>query len=311
MFKSLPLKKSLVVLLAVAAMASMSACSSREVGEVQSSAAPTVSPTATPEPTPEKPKDIDPPDEIVEKIDAAYGINDDVKGWITVPNTTINNEILQNTDESLELWERNLYYERRNINEEYDFHGCFFADAGNVLSVDDKLTANTIIYGHNMDDDPNGDKFSPLMNYENEEFAENNPYIYITTPEDYMVFEVFSAFFTDTDFQYHLENPSTATLQGIIDGGRDRSVFDYDVQVSAANDKILTLSTCTYRYGAWSADGNYNTAQRFVVQARLVPDSEATKTTVEVMKNTDAVQPSFGNIYTDAQLEAWGITEYK
>ncbi len=330
MFSKDNLKKLLCVVLATTTMLAFAACDSREeetpdssdTSTSQSSSSSSVDdnddtsedssepigdnvedPTVdSGEDDPRPEPSISPEMTTLEKIEAAYKVNDDVKGWIEIPNTEIDNEILQSGD--------NIYYERRDITKTYNYYGSYFLDAGNVLTNRASLTANTIIYGHNMDDDPNGDKFAQLMKYRDQTFATNNPYIYVTTTEGELVFEVFSAFFTDIGFQYHLEKPDAATLQYIIDGGRARSEYDYNVNVTTS-DKILTLSTCTYVYGEWQADEDYNKAQRYVVQARLVPEGEALKTTASITKNPDPLQPSFGDFYSDAKLAEWGISQYK
>ena len=102
-----------------------------------------------------------------------------------------------------------------------------------------------------------------------------------------MVFQVYAVFYTDTGFQYHLENPDTATFDNIIKEARLRSELNYDVDVNTG-DKILTLSTCTYKFG-----GPSNTNQRFVVQARLLRAGEEIKDTVNVTKNPNPTAPNF------------------
>ncbi len=295
------LKKLLCAILATATILSFTACSSRDEEDPSSD---TSDESSTSQPIGD---DVDEPDasedsesvepeepeaETLNKLEAAIAQNDDVKGWITIPNTEIDNEILQNTNPNLSLVDRNLYYERRDITEAYNWYGCYFLDAGNVLTDRNSLTANTIIYGHNMDDDPNGKKFAQLTNYLDIEFAKNNPYIYVSTETDEMVFQVFSVFYTDTSFQYHLEKPDATTLQGIIDGGIERSEHIYDVDVDSG-DKILTLSTCTYVFPG----GENNKEQRLVIQAKLLAPGEDTATTVTVTDNPSPKQPTFSKQY--------------
>ena len=52
--------------------------------------------------------------------------------------------------------------------------------------------------------------------------------------------------------------------RNIITEARDRSEYDYDVTVSGT-DKILTLSTCSYKYGR-------RKDVRFVVMAKLLEE---------------------------------------
>ena len=222
----------------------------------------------------------EPEKETLDKIAAAQAQNSDVVGWLTIPNTTIDAEVLQKVGD-------NVYYERRDITQKYNWYGCYYADGGNTFGTRNDLTKNTIIYGHNMEDKANGLKFAQLMHYLDVDWASKNPYIYFSTPEDDMVFQVYAVFYTDTGFQYHLENPDTATFDNIIKEARLRSELNYDVDVNTG-DKILTLSTCTYKFG-----GPSNTNQRFVVQARLFRAGEEIKDTVNVTKNPNPKAPNF------------------
>lgn len=223
-----------------------------------------------------------------EKLDAAIKTNSDVVGWLKVPNTQIDNEILQSKD--------NEYYLRRDISKNYNWYGCYYADHENVIKTAKDLTLNTVIYGHNMEDRPNGKKFAQLFNYLNLDFAKNNPYIYVTTPQEELVFQVYAVYYTETGFSYNVVNQKQeidheTTMSQIIKEGKLRSELNYDVDVNT-NDKLLTLSTCTYKFG-----GEKNEEQRFVVQARLLRDNEQVKSTVSVSKNPSPKAPTFSKEY--------------
>ena len=231
------------------------------------------------------------PKTVKEKIKEAKSVNSDTVGWITIPNTKIDNEILQTGD--------NEFYLRRDITKNYNWYGCYFADYECKIKDKASLSPNTVIYGHNMEDRPNGKKFAQLFNYLNEDFAKNNPYIYIDTEEGRMVFQVFAVYFTETAFNYVYVDPvkdskkygTNDTIQSIIDEAKLRSEMIYDVDVNG-NDKLLTLSTCTYKYG-----GEKNEEQRFVVQARLLRDGETEQKTVSVKKNPSPKEPKFSKEY--------------
>ena len=235
------------------------------------------------EPVPEK-------EGVYKNIDEAKEINSDTVGWIQIPNTKIDNEILQTND--------NDYYLRRDISKEYNWYGCYYADYECVIKDRASLSPNTVIYGHNVDDDPNGKKFSELLKYLNLEFAKNNPYIYIYTPTEKLVFKVFAVYYTDIGFQYHLINPVKDTAKfdnkmsvlSIAEEAKKRSQMVYDVDVNE-RDKLLTLSTCTYKYG------EKNEEQRFVVQARLLREGEEERDTVSVKKNPSPKEPTFRKNY--------------
>ena len=59
--------------------------------------------------------------------------------------------------------------------------------------------------------------------------------------------EIFAVMYTDTKFRYieMIDNQ----IDTLVSEGKARSEFLYDVEVDPINDKILTLSTCTAKYG--------------------------------------------------------------
>ena len=252
---------------------------------------------------------VEPEQTIVDEINAAYAINDDVVGWLTVPGTEIDEQVVQG-DNNTE-YER-LSWDRKDADgdgvPDYDFYGCYFADAGNTFGNRNDLSRNTIIYGHNMHNVTTGDKdvlkFGALFRFvdfngdgtifgddvetaNDFSFAEQHPVIYFSTTDDELLWLIYAPHLTVLGFQYHLENPDDATFQNIIDEGRARSRLDYDVDVNTS-DRILTLSTCAYKY----TDSVAKRDLRFVVQARLLRPGEEIPTTAKVSRNTDVKEPA-------------------
>ncbi|MEA5136340.1 MAG: class B sortase [Candidatus Fimivivens sp.] len=211
----------------------------------------------------------------IEKIDEGVKRNADTKGWLYIPNTEIDDAVLQGKD--------NEYYLRLTEDKQYSIFGCYFADFRCKLGTRDNLSKNTIIYGHSdYKDNPDGKKFSQLFHYAKDiDFVRNNPYIYFSTAEDDLVWQVFAVFYTRVDFNYIQNNPSAPEFKNIISEAKAKSEYIIDVPVDE-NDKILTLSTCTGLYNAADKD-NY----RMVVMAKLLPTNEIStnKMTMEVKPN--------------------------
>jgi len=148
------------------------------------------------------------------------------------------------------------------------------------------MSVNTIIYGHSdLKDNPDGPRFSQLFKFTDESFARQTPYIYFSTLDDYMVWEVFAVFYTDTKMQYIYPNLENDLLTDIMNKAKLKSVYNYSVQVSES-DKILTLSTCTVK-DKEIAD------ERFVIMAKLVPDGEELKIQANLEVNNDIEPPNF------------------
>lgn len=218
----------------------------------------------------------DAPGSFLDKIIEHHELNNDTVGWLYVPNTDINEVVVQSTD--------NNYYLRRTNLRADDFYGCYYADFEAKLSGG-AMSRNTIIYGHSMDDDPNGRRFSQLKRWLDIDFAQENPYIYFSTPEKDMVYKIFSVMYTSKLFNYVQTDPNNTEFLNIINEARQASQFNYPVEVSAT-DEILTLSTCTYIYGM------ANKNQRFVVMARKVRPGEEVPATIELEKNPNPKKPN-------------------
>ena len=199
--------------------------------------------------------------------------NKDTIGWLYIDGTTVNDVVVK-----VNYNDDNKYYLRRNANGENDNDGCYYADFRCTSGNRSTISKNTVIYGHNLgraenalltdyQNHANGPKFAQLLKYQDEEFAKTHPYIYYSTIEEDMVWQVFAAFYT-TDLDFYLYTTRTGSaLQSIIDKGRSLSLHHYDVNVSSS-DRIITLSTCTRALGA-------SENQRFVVMAKLVSSGDA------------------------------------
>ena len=199
--------------------------------------------------------------------------------------------------------EDNHYYERKNEWKQYSWTGSFFADYECNFDSREDLSKNTVIYGHNVhfDDNKDGERFSQLFYFTDIDFAENHPYVYFSIngdsdtveneeekAENDMVWQIFSVFYTTTDFDYikinkDYKNPeegeiTDAQLMNIITEAKQRSEYVYDVDVTG-EDKILTLSTCSYKY-------DKRNDVRFVVMAKLLDEGEALQKTVQLKENT-------------------------
>ena len=218
--------------------------------------------------------------------------NKDTIGWIYIDGTTVNDVVVK-----VNYNDDNKYYLRRNANGENDNDGCYYADWRCKTGNRNSISKNTVVYGHNLgrsanglipdyQNHANGPKFAQLLKYQNEEFAKTHPYIYYSTIEEDMVWQVFAVFYTDIKFDYIEPNPADATFNSLLKKAQDLSFYDYDVEVSS-NDKILTLSTCTYRM-ADDTKLHYPNDYRYVVMAKLLPADAVLEDTVSLTVTKNA-----------------------
>ena len=160
----------------------------------------------------------------------------DIIGWLSLPDTAINYPIPQTDD--------NEYYLHHLYDGIYNKVGCLFADYENQADFSDR---NTIIYGHNMRD---GSMFAALNEYDEQDYYDGHPQMYLVTPGGGYTVEIFTAFVADPG-----ESGSDASpwrLSWKDDGAyttwlsemAGRSVIETGVTVTSS-DKVLTLSTCT------------------------------------------------------------------
>lgn len=189
----------------------------------------------------------------LENLIAAREMNYDTMAWLIVNDTDINGAVMQAMD--------NDYYLRRDENQDYDIYGCYYFDYESRVGTADVLSQNTVIYGHSdSTDNPNGKRFAQLYRFLEDDFADKVKEITLTTISGTHTFEIFSTFYTDTNFQYTKVNMTEQEKLELAITAKNLSTRDYDI-TPTIDDKLLTLSTCTVLYGT--------STHRFVVMARL------------------------------------------
>ena len=201
--------------------------------------------TTTEEATTEEPKEENPID-----FKAYWEIDKNVYAYIEIPDTRISYPVLQSDDEQPED-----YYLDHNLDGSTGYPGCIYTQRLNSKDFDDY---NTILYGHNM---KNGEGFRDLHKFSEKDFFDNNKYVYIYTPDELLIYEIFAAYeFSDDHILYAYDFSDEKGYQEYIDMLKNyRSGYFRDVDKLTTNDRIITLSTCT------SAE-----TRRYLVQAKLV-----------------------------------------
>jgi len=176
-----------------------------------------------------------------------FEINSDLKGWITIPNTEVNYPLVQTQD--------NSYYLTHNFSKEENDGGAIFIASENLKPLEDR---NTIIHGHHMKD---GSMFASLNKYKEPEFIENNKKIYISTKDEVFEYEIFSVYVEEASSDpYKYSFASDEEYVNYLKGLNERSYTRIDTNEFTKDDKIITLSTCSYEV----TDG------RLLVHARLI-----------------------------------------
>jgi sortase B len=199
--------------------------------------------------------------EINNQIQQLKIINSDIKGWVRIDNTQINNPVVQTVD--------NSFYLEYDVGKSKNSNGTICIDEINDVSSPQKLHGqNIILYGHHM---KNGSMFGTLEKFRGAEFFKENETIYFDLFPNTYRFQVFGVYLVDEDFDYRntmLGNGEN--IYNLLDRLKDKSLQNRDVTLTP-DDTILTLSTCEYDFED----------ARLVVMAKLVSNDDIKGTNQE------------------------------
>lgn len=159
-------------------------------------------------------------------------VNPDTQAYIKINNLDVSVPVVQTVD--------NSYYLSHSFDKKRNAAGWIFGDYRNNWN---NLKQNTIIYGHNRTTNV---MFGSLKLMYQEKWYKNkdNHFIYISTPNKNMIFQIFSVYDIPTE-TYYLANefPTDEMYQEFLDTIKGRSQINFET-TPTIEDKLLTLSTC-------------------------------------------------------------------
>lgn len=181
--------------------------------------------------------DVTKEDDFLDKIQKLYEYNDDLVGYLIIPDTNINFPVMYSKDD---------FYLRRNFSKVYSIDGTPYIDKYNTVEPRD---TNLIIYGHNM-------KTEQYMFYELEKFMDESFYqkhktfIYYTL-EEKQTYEIVAVFLsqvyrvTDDVFKYYkfYRAESKEDMEYFNSNIKQLSLYDTGIDLEYG-DELITLSTC-------------------------------------------------------------------
>ena len=177
-------------------------------------------------------------------LDALRETNEDVLGWIYIPDSPIDFPLMKSAD--------NADYLNTTWDGKSSSLGSIFLECMNSTDLKD---FNTIIYGHNI---RGGKMFGSLHYFQDQAYQQSHPFVYIVTDEGVRRYEIFAAYEAPvTSDTYRLYFEDDARKLAALEHYVGSSVWHTDTELGV-EDHILTLSTCT-------GTGRYET--RWVVQA--------------------------------------------
>ncbi|MBR4073604.1 MAG: class B sortase [Clostridia bacterium] len=166
--------------------------------------------------------------------------NDEIIGWLNIPDTIIDYPILQSGIDTKED-----FYLDKDINKKYKSAGSLYIQK---MNYDDFSDPNTIIYGHNM---LNGTMFGTLKRFRNSGYFNNHDTMYVYIPGHILTYRIYSAFIYDdrhilNSFEFYNKESYEKFLSETLDPVSMTRNVRKGVEVTT-EDKIITLSTCTSR----------------------------------------------------------------
>jgi len=169
--------------------------------------------------------------------DALCSENEDIKGWLCIPDTLINFPVVGTDD--------NAFYLSHDFTGDKSSAGCPFMDKDTEV-----WDFNRVIYGHNMGAGSDA-MFSTLLDYEKEDYFKENQIIYFTdaygSANEYQVMAVVKYDISDLDewnfrTRDHEDMESYNTWMEQLQG---RAL--YYAEPDHAPISIITLATCDRR----------------------------------------------------------------
>ncbi|MDQ5983039.1 MAG: hypothetical protein RUMPE_00037 [Eubacteriales bacterium SKADARSKE-1] len=163
-------------------------------------------------------------------------INSDIKGWIKIDNTPIDYPVLYSD-----------YYLRRDYNKQYTKYGSIFID--NTCKLENN-PQNILLHGHHMQD---GSMFAKICDFTDLNFYKTTPVFTFDTIYESGIWKIISIYRTNTNsaqgeifnyLQSEFESDHSDFLEYVYQV-KIRSNIDTPVDI-AKDDKLVTLSTCSY-----------------------------------------------------------------
>ncbi len=198
------------------------------------------------------------PNERIEKVKELQKENQDIIGWLEIPDSDISYPVLQGED--------NEYYMTHNYKKEYSKDGSLFLDKDYDWSIP---STNLLIYGHN--NMSSTEMFVGLMKYKEESYYKDHKKIRFTTDKEDAEYEILSVFLSRVYYKsetnvfryyYFINAENEEQFNNYVNEAKKASLYDTGV-TAEYGDQLLTLTTCSYH----TTDG------RLAVVARKVENN--------------------------------------
>ena len=192
-------------------------------------------------------------------FDTLWETNTDICAWLYIPDSEVNYPILRKQDAENQYDD---YYLQHTVSGQSGLPASIYIQPCNRADFTDY---NVVVYGHHM---KNGTMFGSLHQYLDAAYMKEHQYVYVVTPEEELIYQVFAAVEYDDrhilhSFSFTEAYGREAYLDSLRKNDGDNDYFREDVEATE-NDRLLTLSTCIKN----------ESEKRLLVEAVLVNESE-------------------------------------
>lgn len=163
------------------------------------------------------------------------GINPDIYAWIHIPDTIVDQPVLQYAESA-------DFYLDHDIYGNYDPTGCLYTQYYNTRTFNDKVT---VIYGHNL---VYKQMFNELINYSDKAYFDEHNTMTVYLPNEEKHYSLVAAIpFDNRHLLYHWDFSVKEEFDAFFADAlsRPNAVVADGVEVSS-DDRIVVLSTCYY-----------------------------------------------------------------
>lgn len=180
--------------------------------------------------------------------------NEDIIGWIQIPDSPIDYPIMYTEKDD-------KYYLHRNFKKQYDANGLPYIKKGSNLN---EHKGNTIVYGHHM---RSGMMFAELLKYKEEKYYKKHQTVYVDLMKECRTYKVVGAFYSrvykkkEKAVKYYnyfgnLDKKQFKEYKKLIE---DNALYKTGEKLTYG-DNLISLVTCSY----------HTNNGRFVVVAKQV-----------------------------------------